>query len=554
MAFFGDATTLGQPLLVSTLDWGMEKVLKDSTIALVMRPEGGHPFVSVTWPGMVGTLRAMGAQGLAITEESVAAPNDTTADGVPINFLLRDVIEHASGLDDAVARVVKARGTAGYHVTIVDGYRRDARVVEKTATRHHVRKPVDGVLWGCDPTEGACFEGACDAEIPRADGSSVVRYGSSREIFGAHRGHLDARSSMLLLPSPTNVWKSGTLLACVFEPLLLRYHVCLRDGLDLDPTTGAAGWTTGSLRPASDAGPGEWKGNDGAPVVTDTGVVSEGERHPVGKVIRIPVEFDSPRPAGIPKNDRVRATLYLPADEAPKGAIIQLPVWKERTLAAEALVSMALAMKGYAVLLFPLPFQADRAPDGVGPGDWTLSSDLARTREAWFEGMADVLRASRYLETKGFHADRQAILGISLGGHMAANCFGAYPDRFAGGIFLLAGGNLDLLLASGNLPEAKFAARVRAPGVTREDIAELLRPLDPLTWNRTGNMLVGGRCLVVGAKADELVPPAHVEALAAALPGSHLVWVEGGHYDAAKSSGTLLEAIFAHLERVFPGR
>ncbi len=564
MAFFGDATTLGQPLLVSTLDWGMEKVLKDATIVLEMKPSSGHPFVSVTWPGMVGTLRAMGAQGLAVTEESVAAPNDTSADGVPINFLLRDVIEHANGLDDAVARVVKAQGTAGYHVTILDGHRRDARVVEKTATRQHVRKPVDGVLWGCDPTEQASFDGVCDASIPRADGSSVVRYASSRDVFGRMKGHIDARTAMLALPSPKNVWKEGTLLACVFEPQIGRYHVCLRDGLDLDPIAGTAQWTTGTMfdRRRDDA---MFARYYGAPAVPDTGTVTEGDRHVAGKIVRIPVDFDSPRPSGIPKNDRIHATLYLPADAEPKGAIIQLPVWKERSLAGEALISMTLATKGYAVFLFPLPYQVDRAPDGVGPGDWTISSDLSRTREAWAQGMADVLRASRWLEAKGFDAGRQAIMGISLGGHMAADCFGAYPARFAGGLFLLTGGDLDLLLASKQFPDKSFAERVLAKGVTADDVRDLIGPLDPLSWigpptgivsSRSGQRASdrGDDVLLVGARADELVPPAHVEALAKALPGSHLVWVPGGHYDGVKSSGPIFDAIYAHLDRIFRPR
>ena len=74
----GDATSMGQVLHGSTLDWGMHDVLKHRTCSLVLEPADGHPFVSVTWPGMVGTLRAMGAQGLAITEESCAAADDTT--------------------------------------------------------------------------------------------------------------------------------------------------------------------------------------------------------------------------------------------------------------------------------------------------------------------------------------------------------------------------------------------------------------------------------------------------------------------------------------------
>src|SRR5439155_10490069 len=129
------------------------------SIAIVVEPPAGHAFVSVTWPGMVGTLRAMGAQGLAVTEESIAAPADTRSDGVPIGLVLRDVVQNASGLDDAVRRVVGAKGTCGYHVTIVDGNRRDARVVERTATRVQVRKPAGGVLFGCDPTDPAAFDG-----------------------------------------------------------------------------------------------------------------------------------------------------------------------------------------------------------------------------------------------------------------------------------------------------------------------------------------------------------------------------------------------------------
>jgi hypothetical protein len=122
-ALFGDATPLGEPVHVSVLDWGLAPLLRDRARVVPVRPPRGVAFLGLFWPGMVGTLRAMNAAGISVTEESIAAKDDTGMDGVPLPILLRDVAQHARDLDDAVRRVVAAPGTAGYHVTIVDGRR-----------------------------------------------------------------------------------------------------------------------------------------------------------------------------------------------------------------------------------------------------------------------------------------------------------------------------------------------------------------------------------------------------------------------------------------------
>ena len=109
----------------------------------------------------------MGAQGIAITEESCSAGGDTRLEGMPINLLMRQVVQHATGLEDAVDRVTTTPGTCGYKITISDGRALDARVVEVTATHHHVRRPVDGLLTGCDPdAPPEAFVGARDAGDP----------------------------------------------------------------------------------------------------------------------------------------------------------------------------------------------------------------------------------------------------------------------------------------------------------------------------------------------------------------------------------------------------
>jgi len=547
VAAFGEATTLGQPMLVSTLDWGMIDLLKPRTITLVVEPPTGSPFVSVTWPGMVGTLRAMGAQGLAISEESVSAPNDTSADGVPINLLLRDVIQHGTDLDDAVERVRRAKGTAGYHVTILDGVRRDARTVEVTATRNHVRKPVNDLLAGCDPTEGACFDGACDASIPRADGSSVVRYASMRQLLAGCRGRLDGPACSLLLPAGENVVKEGTLLACVFEPQIGRFHVSLRGDVEPDPMTGAIAFETydlpALLSPTAAARMAVPRRPQEIPAFT------VGPPRRLGIVDRRDVSFPSPVRTGVPSNDTVRALWFTPADAKPVGAVIQLPAWKERNLAAETLVAMGMASRGIAVLLMPLPWQVDRAAPGVGPGEWTLSSDLSRTRAAWLQGAQEVYVVSQWIEaTQGVPPARQGVFGISLGGHVAGIAYGAYPDRFRAGVFVLAGGGLEHLLSSDAEPVRELKAAMKARGVTEGEVREVLRPLDPATWARPERK---DGVFLVGARADEVVPPEHIQALADAYGGAQILWLEGSHTSGVREAPRILAKVVDFLRHRF---
>jgi dienelactone hydrolase len=227
--------------------------------------------------------------------------------------------------------------------------------------------------------------------------------------------------------------------------------------------------------------------------------------------------------------------------------VVLLPAWKERTLVFENLLASAVAGKGFAALLLPMPWQATRNADGVRPGDWTFSADLARTREAWMQGFADVAAASLYLERwRGVPTTRQGVFGVSLGGHVAACAYGAYPERFRAGVFVLAGGGLSTLLV--DPPKGLRDLRFTLDGATAEDVKALVGDLDPERWADPARK---DGVFLVGAKADELVPARHVEILAKAYGGADVLWLEGGHYDGLKDVDRVLAAAVEHLKRCF---
>ncbi len=537
------ATSMGQLLHASTLDWALRDLLAPSARVLLMEPAGGNTFMSVSWPGMVGTLRAMSAEGIAITEESTAAPKDTRVDGTPLPLLMRDVVQHASTLNDAVKRLRRARGTCGYKVTVSDGNQLDARVVALTARHSHVRKPLAGILQGVLPNAPvSAFVGARNREIPQVTGSSLKRYGAFTKALTQLKQPLRRADVQTLISDPSlGIRGEGTLFACVFEPSARRATVALdlRDGKP-------PAWQSIDLRAIVERNVSPMR--RGMPCVPEQPTMIKQRDRAftlIKNATRWSLVFSSPRPSGHAFNDSVKAELWLP--KQAKGVVIHLPAWKEPTLAAHRLLASQLARAGIATAILPLPYQASRAAPGESSGAWTLSANLARTRSALVQGLADALALSRLLEDEfQFEPARQGVTGVSLGAHVAAVAYGAYPNRFSCGGFILGGGNVHEAFMKKNSVTGKIYAELTRRGVTLREAGDLMRGMDPLHHadpkRRDG-------ILLIAADADDVVAPANVELLAKAYGGAKITWLSGGHYAPANPlmAVKVISALRAHL-------
>ena len=520
----GRATSMGQLLHASTLDWALRDLLAPATRPFVIEPAKGHAFLSISWPGMVGTLRAMNTHGLAITEESCAAPKDTCADGLALPLLLRTVVQYERTLTGAVQRLTEAPGTCGYNVSVSDGNQLDARTVELTASHHQVRVPVSDVLVGVAlDAPDSSYAGPRDPAIPAADGSSATRYRALASALDHMKHPLRLRDVQAVITDPTiGIRNEGTLLACVFEPSARRAHVALDLRGDRAPT-----WKRVDLRAILENDlPATRRGLP--PVPRAPTMIKRRDRAftLVPGATRWSLVFPSPLPSGHAFNDSVKAELWLP--QKAKGVVIHLPAWKEPTLAAHRLLATQLALAGIATVILPLPYQASRAAPQESSGAWTLSANLARTRAALVQGLADTLALSRLLEDEyGFEPARQGVTGVSLGAHVAAVAYGAYPERFHHGGFILAGGNVHEAFMKKNSVTTRIHAKLVRRGVTLEEAGELMLGMDPLHHadpdRREGIVLIA-------ADADDVVAPANVKLLAKAYGGAPITWLSGGHY------------------------
>lgn len=256
------------------------------------------------------------------------------------------------------------------------------------------------------------------------------------------------------------------------------------------------------------------------------------------------VEFPSPRPSGIPENDRVYGYLYESTRPSNR-AIVMLPIWKGPDLTLETTIGQILAARGYRVFVMPLAYQFERAPKGRS-GDLTVSEDLQTTRDSWIQSVQDAQRAAWWLvHERGVAEDGVAVMGISLGGHVAAVAYGA-SEAFSAGVFLLAGGGVADVLWNDSDETKRIKRRLQGEGVTLSDLRGLTRDYDPLTFARPER---GAGVYLAGGRLDEIVPPANVEALADAYGGAPIRWVPAGHYTAWVGLPVILAEIDRHLDR-----
>ncbi len=110
-----DGTLYHGRVLDYACDWG----LQDHAVLVVAEPKGGIPFVNVTYAGFIGSVTGMNMKSVSIGEMGGRGLGHWA--GVPMAFLVREVLETAKDLDEAIAIFKDNYRTCEYYYVIADG-------------------------------------------------------------------------------------------------------------------------------------------------------------------------------------------------------------------------------------------------------------------------------------------------------------------------------------------------------------------------------------------------------------------------------------------------
>jgi hypothetical protein len=137
------ATLKGEQLVVRILDWGLHKIsdLHKHTLITVVKPDEGIPFANIGWIGFIGSISGMNASGITLGEMGYGSPPNETLRGMPMPFLLREVLRKAKNLSDVRHLISTSPGTNSFVYLMSDGKTKEAEMYVRDRDRFLVFPP-----------------------------------------------------------------------------------------------------------------------------------------------------------------------------------------------------------------------------------------------------------------------------------------------------------------------------------------------------------------------------------------------------------------------------
>jgi len=180
---------------------------------MVCQPDYGNAWVNLGYAGFIGSVTAMNEKGIAIGE--MGGKGYGQWDGTPMAQLVRQVMERAGTLDEAVAIMRQAHRTCEYYYVISDGKSKQAVGIAATPTEFRVVRAGEAV-----------------PQLPHALADALLMSAGQRYETLAGRvktgyGSFDADSARQLMSRP--VCMNSNIQSVLFEPDTLDFWVANAD-------------------------------------------------------------------------------------------------------------------------------------------------------------------------------------------------------------------------------------------------------------------------------------------------------------------------------------
>ncbi len=118
VAVRGKASIDGRVVHARVLDYMRDINLQAGAAVIVFIPEGYNTWMTLGYAGFIGTVTAINEHGLAVGEMGGRGLGDW--DGMPMSMLLRDIMERAKTVDEALKILEETPRTCEYYYVLSD--------------------------------------------------------------------------------------------------------------------------------------------------------------------------------------------------------------------------------------------------------------------------------------------------------------------------------------------------------------------------------------------------------------------------------------------------
>jgi Acyl-coenzyme A:6-aminopenicillanic acid acyl-transferase len=213
-ALLGEATEGKRIYHGRILDYMKGIGLEKNAVVTVYQPDEGHAWVNVGYAGFTGSVTAMNDQHLSIGE--MGGRGEGNWDGKPMAQLVREVMEKAETLEEAVEIMRRGPRTCEYYYVIADGRAHTAVGIKATPEIFEVVHPGEGHPQLDSPIKDTVLLSAGD------------RYRELVRRVQAGYGKFDANAARELMTRP--VCMNSNIHSVLFAPDTLDFWVANSDG------------------------------------------------------------------------------------------------------------------------------------------------------------------------------------------------------------------------------------------------------------------------------------------------------------------------------------
>jgi len=199
-AAWGAATQGGHLLIGRNFDFNALPDFDHNRVVARVVPDDGLPFISVTWPGLIGVVSGINDERISISVNA-AQCGDMRRIGTPVSLVMRHVLQHADSLDAAIGIIRDSQVFVADCYLVADGETGEAAVVEKTPLRCAVRRPAAGEASLVCSNHFLTPELEADAANVRylAEGTTVARHERMEALLAARQEPLSPATAAAIL-------------------------------------------------------------------------------------------------------------------------------------------------------------------------------------------------------------------------------------------------------------------------------------------------------------------------------------------------------------------
>nr|WP_245365250.1 C45 family peptidase [Chryseobacterium jejuense] len=129
LAVWNENTEDGDILIGRNFDFYVGDEFAQNKLVEFVQPEDGIPYMSVSWPGMIGVVSGMNKEGITVTINAGKSRIPLTAK-TPISLVTREILQYAKTIEEAIAIAKKRNVFVSESILVGSAHDRNAVIIE----------------------------------------------------------------------------------------------------------------------------------------------------------------------------------------------------------------------------------------------------------------------------------------------------------------------------------------------------------------------------------------------------------------------------------------